>query len=144
MGIEKGDRVKFAFTATYPDGTLFDTSSEEVAVEHHGDRDKRYLPIVIEIGAEPAMQSLQSGLVGMDVGDTASIEVPHEELQVVYDRDEFEEMTGETVSVGQEIHALTGLLGEVVSVDSDSVTVDFDPDRSGQVLTFDVEVLEIE
>jgi FKBP-type peptidyl-prolyl cis-trans isomerase 2 len=46
--------------------------------------------------------------------------------------------------VGQEIHALTGLLGEVVSVDADSVIVDFDPDRSGQVLTFDVEVLKNE
>lgn len=39
---------------------------------------------------------------------------------------------------------MTGLLEEVVETTADSVTVDFDPDRSGEVLIFDVEVLEVE
>ena len=34
--------------------------------------------------------------------------------------------------------------GEVVAVDEDVVTVDFDPERSGQSLTFDVEVIDVE
>lgn len=46
--------------------------------------------------------------------------------------------------VGRKIHTMTGLLGEVVETTADSVTVDFDPDRSGEVLIFDVEVLEVE
>ncbi|WP_340101453.1 FKBP-type peptidyl-prolyl cis-trans isomerase [Salinibaculum salinum] len=144
MTIEEGDRVKVAFTATYPDGELFDTSSREVAVDHGLEMDKRFRPIVLEIGAEPAIESLQDGLLGLENGDTAQIEVPHEDFTFTYDRHEFETMVDTPVEVGQEIHAMTGLLGEVVEVTDDSVTVDFDPERSGEMLTFDVEVLDVE
>jgi len=144
MGVENGSRVKLAFTATYPDGTLFDTSSREVAVEHGIEDDRRFRPIVVEVGSEPAIESLQAGLLGMEEGERKRIDVPHDDLVLTYDRDEFEAMVKEPAAVGQQIHAKTGLLGEVVEVDDDSVAVDFDPARSGQVLTFDVEVLEIE
>lgn len=79
----------------------------------------------------------------MEVGETKRIEVPHVDLQITYSRSEFEAMVGEPAETGQEIHAKTGLLGVVVAVDDETVTVDFDPERSGQTLTFDVEVPEI-
>lgn len=144
MGVEPGTRVKISFTATYPDGERFDTSSQEVAAEYDIDADERLRPIVLEVGSEPAISSLQEGLLGMEVGETKRIEVPHEDLQIRYDRSVFEAMAGEPAETGQEIHAKAGLLGEVVAVDDATVTVDFDPERSGQALTFDVEVLEIE
>lgn len=144
MSVENGSRVKLAFTATYPDGELFDTSSKEVAMKYDADADKRFRPIVFEVGSEPAIASLQAGLLGMEKGERKRIEVPHEDLALTYDRDEFEAMVKEPAEVGQRIHAKTGLLGEVVDVDDDTVTVDFDPERSGQILTFDVEVIEIE
>lgn len=144
MPVEHGSRVKIEFTATYPDGQLFDTSSEKVAAEHGVAGEKRFRPIVLEVGTEPGIRSLQEGLVGMEVGDTATIAVPHEDLQVPYDREEFEAMVGEAPEAGADVHALTGLLGKVVDVDEESVTVDYDPDHAGQSLTFDVEVVEIE
>lgn len=144
MAITQGDRVKLAFTATYPDGDLFDTSSREVAVEHGLETDKRFRPIVLEIGDEPAIETLQEGLLGLEEGDTTRIEVPHEDFTFTYDREAFEAMIDEPAETGREVHALTGLLGEVVEVTADSVTVDFDPDRSGEVSTFEVEVLEVE
>jgi FKBP-type peptidyl-prolyl cis-trans isomerase 2 len=144
MVVEPGTRIKIAFTATYPDGELFDTSSQEVAAEYDVDADKRFRPIVLEVGVEPTISSLQEGLLGMEVGETKRIEVPHEDLQITYDRSEFETMVGEPAEPGQEIHAKTGLLGEVVDVDDETVTVDFDPERSDETLTFAVEVLEIE
>ena len=144
MAVERGSRVKLEFTATYPDGELFDTSSRSVAAEHGVEEDKRFRPIVLEIGAEPSIPSLQTGLLGLAAGDRTLIEVPHEELRLTYDREEFEEMVGEPASEGLAVHALTGLIGEVVAHDETSVTLDFDPERSGETLTFDVEVLEIE
>ncbi|WP_318570562.1 FKBP-type peptidyl-prolyl cis-trans isomerase [Salinigranum marinum] len=142
--MNSGTRVKIAFTATYPDGELFDTSSQDVAAGYEVDADKRFRPIVLEVGAEPTISSLQEGLFGMEVGETKRIETPHEDLQITYDLAEFEAMVGEPAEPGQEIHAKTGLLGEVVAVDDEMVRVDFDPERSGQTLTFDVEVREIE
>ena len=144
MPVESGSRVKIAFTATYPDGELFDTSSETVAAEHGDDADKRFRPIVLEVGAEPGIRSLQDGLLGLEVGDETTIEVPHDELLVEYDREAFEAMTGEPAEERADVHALTGLLGTVVAVEEASVTVDYDPDRAGQPLIFEVEVLEIE
>lgn len=144
MAVKEGSRVKIAFTATYPDGELFDTSSRKVAYERHAEADKRFKPIVVEIGAEPAIESLQAGLLGMEEGDTNRIDVPHDDLELTYDRAEFESMVEEPAVPGLQVHAKTGLLGEVTDVDDGSVTIDFDPERSGQVLTFDVEVLEID
>lgn len=144
MVVEWGSRVKIAFTATYPDGELFDTSSPEVAAEHGAEADKRFRPIVLEIGTEPTIASLQEGLLGMREGETGRIEVPHDDLVLAYDRDAFEAMVGEAVAAGTTVRAETGLLGTVVAADDESVTVDFDPDRSGQTLTFEVEVLEVE
>lgn len=80
MVVTDGSRVKLAFTATYPDGSLFDASSRDEAVSHGAEMDKRFRPIVLEIGAEPTIESLQEGLRGMEVGDTKQIEVPHEDL----------------------------------------------------------------
>lgn len=144
MSVEHGSRVKIAFTATYPDGELFDTSSREEALERGVETDKRFRPIVLEIGSEPAIASLQEGLLGMEEGDEKRIEVPHEDLRMRYDRAAFESMVDEPPAEGTEIRAKTGLLGEVVDVDADSVTVDFDPGRAGETLTFEVEVLDVE
>lgn len=144
MSIQHGSRVKIAFTATYSDDDLFDTSSPQVAAEYGDESDKRYRPIVLEIGAEPAITALQEGLLGMEEGETKTIQVPHADLQMVYPLDEFQAMVGEPAETGMKIHALTGLLGEVVAVDTDTVTVDFDPERSGEILSFDVEVLEVD
>lgn len=144
MEVTEGARVKIAFTATYPDGALFDTSSKAVALEHGVENDKRFLPIVLEIGAEPTIESLESGLLGLGIGDTKTIEVPHDELTLTYDRHEFEAMVDEPVEPGRTIHAKTGLIGVIIEVTGDTVRVDFDPERAGQLLTFEVEVLDIE
>jgi len=94
--------------------------------------------------SEPGIESLQEGLLGSEAGERETVDVPHEDLQLIYDRSKFESMVEESAEVGAEIHAKTGLLGEVVAVDEESVPVDFDPERAGQTLTFEVEVLEIE
>ncbi|MEF8776574.1 MAG: hypothetical protein V5A43_08755 [Haloarculaceae archaeon] len=52
-------------------------------------------------------------------------------------------MVGEAPEEGTDVHALTGLLGTVVAHD-DTVTVDYEPERTGQSPTFEVEVLKIE
>lgn len=144
MVVEPGSRVTIAFTATYPDGELFDASSSDRAAAYDSDADKRFQPIAVTVGAEPTIPSLQEGLLGMDIGETKRIEVPHEDLLLTYDRSEFEAMVGKSAAPGQEVRAETGLLGEVVAVGDEGVTVDFDPERAGQTLAFDVEVLEVE
>lgn len=144
MAITQGDRVKLEFTATYPDSELVDTSSREVAAEHGLEADKRFRPIVVEIGSEPAVETQQKELLGLEEGEATLIEAPDEDFMFTYNRKEFEALVDEPAEVGREIHAMTGLLGEIVEATDDSVTVDFDPDRSGEVLLFDVEVLEVE
>jgi peptidylprolyl isomerase len=144
MTVEAASRVKLAFTATYPDGELFDTSSSDVAAEHGVEADKRFRPVAFTVGERPTIRSLEEGLLGVAVGETRRIEVPHEDLRVTYDRDAFESMVEGPVETGLRVHAATGLLGEVVCADAETVTVDFDPERAGETLTFEVEVLAVE
>lgn len=143
MVVEPGDRVQIAFTATYPDGELFDTSSLSVAREYGETTAGRYEPMVLEVGAEPALDALQAGLLGMEEGGTKRVGVPNEQLRFVYDREDFESMVGAPPEIGTKVRTQTGLVGEIVEL-GEQVTVDFAADRNGETVTFEVEVLAVE
>ncbi len=144
MVVEPGSRVTIDFQATYPDGELFDTSMPDVAREAAGGKRRAKGPLVLEVGHEPAFDALQAALLGMSEGDAKQVTVPSEQLQYTYDRDEFESMVGAPPEIGTKVRTETGLVGSVAELEPDRVTVDFDPDRTGDVLTFEIQVLSVE
>ena len=67
--IKKHDFVEVDYTGKLPDGTLFDTTSETVALEHHFHAEKtKYGPIIICVGEHQILPGLDQEIMGKEIG----------------------------------------------------------------------------
>lgn len=158
MGIEPGDQATIEYTGrlTDEDGTVFDTSREEVAEEAglaEAQPEREYEPLTVEPGAGQLIEGFDEGLVGLEEGDTETITVPPEkgygeksdDRIMERDRDEFEQLLeGEVPEEGMMIQTEQQQVGEIVHVDEEVVRIDFNHELAGETLEFDVEVVSID
>jgi FKBP-type peptidyl-prolyl cis-trans isomerase 2 len=154
MTIANGDSVTFEYTGRLDDGTVFDSSRESVAEEAGlaGKMpDREYTPLTVEVGAEQVIEGMDEGLVGLEEGESATLEIPPEEAygewteaQVEeFETDELESMVGQTPEEGGYLEAQNGQQGEIIHVDDEETRVDFNHELAGETLTFDVEIVDV-
>jgi len=154
MTIATGDTVTIAYTGRLDDGTVFDSSKEAVAEEAglaEAQPDREYEPLTVEVGAGQVIDGMEDGLIGLDEGESATLEIPPEDAYgewtedhvQEFDTDELTEMLGQTPEEGAYLQAQNGQHGEITHVDDDVVNVDFNPELAGETLEFDVEIIEI-
>ena len=156
MGVTDGDSVTISYVGRLDDGTIFDTSDEELASEAGLDEEypeRTFKPLDVKVGSERVIPGIVEALHGMEVGDATTITLPPEKAYgehnadrvASYGRDEFDEMIGDReLTEGFEVETKDGLPGVVVDFDDEEVTVDFNHELAGETLTFDIEVLDIE
>ncbi|QCC51107.1 FKBP-type peptidyl-prolyl cis-trans isomerase [Halapricum salinum] len=156
MPIEPGDTVTIEYVGRFEDGSIFDTSRYEVALEHGLDDAQDagpgdYPALSFTVGAGDIIEGLDNSLVGMRDGEEATVEVTperaygeHDPDRVrEYDPDTFEGMVGQEPAVGLHVHAQNGLHGDVTAVTEDSVEVDFNHELAGKTLVFEIEVVDV-
>ena len=154
MTITTGDDVTFEYTGRLDDGTVFDSSHESVAREAglvETQPDREYSPLTVEVGAGEVIEGMEEGLLGMDAGETQTVEIPpekaygewSEENVQAFDTDELSEMLGQRPEEGAFLQAQNGQHGEIVHVDDETVRVDFNPDLAGETLEFEIEIVDI-
>ncbi|KAB1185175.1 MULTISPECIES: peptidylprolyl isomerase [Haloferax] len=152
MTIETGDAVSLEYVGKLPDGTVFDTSRPEVA-EAEGlaeGQDREYEPLTVEVGAGTVIEGLDEALVGMDVGDEESIEIPPEKAYGQPSEDrirehetaQLREILGDDPEVGMYVQTQQGGLGEIVHADDEIVRIDFNHQLAGETLIFDIEIVD--
>lgn len=156
MGIKLGNRVSVEYVGQREDGSVFDTSREDVAaesglVEDNADRD--YEPLTVTLGDGQIIEGLKDGILGLEVGDVETIRIPPEkgygerndDRIMEYDRDVFEKaLTDEDLEEGMYVQSKKGSLGEVVRVTPTTVRVDFNHQLAGQTIEFDIEIIDVE
>lgn len=155
MTIATGDSVTLEYTGRLDDGTIFDTSLEEVANETglaESQPDREYAPLTVEVGAGEIIPGLEEALTGFEQDETYTVTIPPEEAygewteeQVEeYDADEFRQMLeGQTPEEGAYIQTPQGGLAEIVHVDDETVRVDFNHSLAGETLEFEVEIVDV-
>ena len=135
-----GDTVRIHYTGTLKDGSQFDSSSG---------RD----PLQFKVGDNQIIPALEASIVGMAVGDTATVEIAAENAYGprLQDAVQTVERTlmpeGAELEIGGQLQA-TGKDGQVfiltiVEVADDTVTLDANHPLAGEDLTFEIEVVEI-
>ena len=151
MPINEGDFVRVNCTGKVKDtDELFETTYEEVAIEGDlYDENKLYKPLPVVVGGNQLLPALEKELIGLDVGDSKTIEVEAEDafghrdpslIQLVPMR-EFKKQ-GMTPVPGMKIQS-EGAVGKILTVNGGRVKVDFNHELAGKDLIYDVEIDEI-
>jgi FKBP-type peptidyl-prolyl cis-trans isomerase SlyD len=69
MVVQKQDFIEIEYTGSLSDGTVFDTTSKEIADKNHlHDEKKKFGPIVICVGEKQILAGLDDQLVGKEIG----------------------------------------------------------------------------
>lgn len=156
MTVESGDRVVVHYVGRFEDGTVFDTSrptvaSEEGLTEAKDKEPAEFTPLSFRAGTGEIIEGLDEAVVGMAVGEEATVTVPPEKAYGEYDPDRvreydpetFEGMVGKPPEIGLHVEAENGLHGDVVGISEEAVQVDFNHELAGKTLVFDVEIEDV-
>ncbi|MEQ8195350.1 MAG: peptidylprolyl isomerase [Rhodospirillales bacterium] len=135
-----GDTVRFHYTGTLTDGSVFSSSAGQD-------------PLTVTLGEGAILPDLDAALTGMTAGDNATVEIEAakayggHETDLVYEvpRDKFPPEL--QLQPGMQLEAATpdgqSLAITVVELSDETVTVDQNHPLAGKDLTFAVELVEI-
>ncbi len=144
--ISDGDFIRLSYTAKLEDGTIVDTTDEDVAKEHGiYNENARYGDIYIVVGKGHVLPGLEEDIKGKEVGHKGTVEVPPEkafgeynpDLKDTYSVNRFKERPeiGQRVRIGDRIGTVERIVGR-------RVIVDFNHPLAGKKIIFDYEIKE--
>lgn len=140
--IVEGNKVRVHYRGTLDDGTEFDNSHE------------RGEPISVEVGSGQVIPGFDNALLGMQVGESKTVTIPPEEAygplldqaRTEVDRSLFPQDL--QLSEGMPVPLATEeghkLLGRIIGLTEEVVTVDLNHPLAGQTLNFEIELVEVE
>ncbi len=146
MTIKEGDFVKISYTAKLEDGTVIDSTDENVAKEAGVyEEHARYGDIVIVVGEGHVLKGLEEDIVGKEVGYKGTVEVPPEKAFGEYDPNKKEMVTlkkfkekpkpGDRVRVGDRVGIVEKVVGR-------RAIIDFNHPLAGKKIIFEYEIKE--
>ncbi len=138
--VKAGDTVKVHYSGFLDDGTIFDSSLERE-------------PFEFTLGQGMVIPGFENAVVGMDVGDTKTVNIPtdqaygpyRDELLVAVERSEVPPDIEPDVGVELQIRTPEGTVTNVTitEMDENSITLDANHPLAGQDLIFEIKLVEI-
>ncbi|MFA5396566.1 MAG: peptidylprolyl isomerase [Methanomicrobiales archaeon] len=143
MTVNEGDFIKLRFTGT-SEGIVFDTTEEEKAREAGSfNPQKEYKPIVVCLGGMHIIPGLDEALIGKEVGEKGTVEIPPEKAYGPWDEAQVRSAPiknfAEKPHVGMRISS-DGQEGVVASIVGKRAVVDFNHMFAGKTLTYEYEI----
>jgi FKBP-type peptidyl-prolyl cis-trans isomerase 2 len=147
--VENGDTISVDYVGKLEDGTVFDTSVTEAAIQAGiYNQMRNYEPLTFTVGTGQMIEGFDKGVVGMKVGEKKTLKIPPEEAYGEYDPELSRELPVEAVTfapeVGMQLATDTGLRGIVTEVGEKSFLIDFNHELAGKTLIFEVTVVSME
>lgn len=147
--IENGDTISVNYVGKLEDGTIFDTSLKEAAIEAGKYNQMRdYEPLTFTVGAGQMIKGFDEGVVGMQVGEEKTLTIPPEEAYGEYSEEFAREIPIDAVDftpeVGIRLVTDNGLTGTITKVSENNFVVDFNHELAGKTLIFVVKIVSME
>ncbi|RRJ33466.1 FKBP-type peptidyl-prolyl cis-trans isomerase [Halocatena pleomorpha] len=147
-GLQEDDFVRLAYTArTVEDGTLVDTTDEEVAQEEGVGEEETFEPRVIVLGSEHIFPGVEEDIIGKEVGDGGSVAIPAEEAFGEYDQEEVRTVSTEKIPEDDrypgaqvQIDQQQGYLETIIG---GRARVDFNHPLAGEDIEYEYEIVEL-
>jgi FKBP-type peptidyl-prolyl cis-trans isomerase 2 len=144
--VENGNTVSMHYVGTFEDGVEFDSSHT------------RNEPISVVVGSGQLIRGLESALVGMEIGDTKTVNVKpadgygeyNEEAIAELPMDTFPEDIQENLQVGMVLPLVLKenpgqpFPAKAKEIKDESIVFDLNHPLAGKEVNFDVEILGIE
>ena len=138
MAVENGVTVRVHYRGTFEDGEEFDSSAG---------RD----PLEFEMGAGQLIPGFEAAVRGLDVGGKVTVTIPpedaygpkHDALLQKVSAEDFAEppfLGGQVNLVAPDGDTLPG---EIVAIEGDEVTLDFNHPLAGKTLVFEIELVDV-
>ena len=149
--VKSGDTVQVDYTGKLENGTVFDTSIEEVAKEagiYNAQRE--YTPLNVTVGSGQVIEGFDEGLIGMKEGEEKNLTIPPEKAYGEYNESWVQSIPLEDLNmsekpeVGQVYSSMYGGQFKVIAVNETHVTLDPNHELAGKTLVFDVKIVSIE
>ena len=146
MAVTEGSFVRLSYTGKIGD-RVFDTTDESVAKEAGIHNPQAvYGPVLVRVGSRHVVVGLDDALVGKEVGDEGTVEVPPEKAFGAHDDTRMESVSiakfqdrpriGQTVEVENREGTVANIIGR-------RVVVDFNHPLAGKTATYSFKVEEI-
>lgn len=147
---KKGDYILIDYTAKIEDGTVYDTTSKEKAVEAGiYDPEKKYIPLFFRVDTGQVIKGIEKGVLGMKVGEEKILKIPPEEAYgarkeyLVQDIPLFRLELEVPPEVGKKIIIPGGREVNVLKATEKSATLDFNQELAGKTLILEIKVVSI-
>jgi FKBP-type peptidyl-prolyl cis-trans isomerase 2 len=147
--VENGDTISVNYVGKLEDGTVFDTSIKEEAVQAGIYNQRRdYKPLTFTVGAGQMIKGFDEGVVGIRVEEEKTLTIPPEEAYGEYREELARELPVDAVDftpeVGMQLATNNGLTGTIIKVTESSFVVDFNHEVAGKTLIFLVRIVSVE
>lgn len=152
--VKTGDTIQVDYTGKLENGTIFDTSREDVAKQAgfyvNG---KKYVPLTFVVGSSQVIQGFDEGVIGMKVGEEKTLKIPPEKAYGKYEEARvlaipIKELNitnrSELPEAGQTIRDMYGHQFKVTAVNNTHITIDTNHELAGKTLIFDIKLVSIE
>jgi len=148
MGLQKGDFILLNYVARVKEtGEVFDTTIEEVAKRERLYREGEvYEPKLVVIGEGWVLKALDESLIGMEVGETKTVEIPPEKAFGPRDPEKVKRVPlkhftarGITPTIGMQLE-YDVKIATVRAIGAGRVLLDFNPPLAGKTLVYEATV----
>ena len=148
--IKDGDYILIDYIAKLEDGTIFDTTSKEKAIEAGiYDKEKEYRPLFFRVNTGQVIKGIDKGVLGMKEGETKILKIPPEDAY-----GEYKEYLVQNIplfrleletppDVGTKIITPGGREVKVLKTTETSATLDFNQESAGKTLIMEIKVVSI-
>ncbi|MFQ6052480.1 MAG: peptidylprolyl isomerase [Candidatus Hydrothermarchaeota archaeon] len=151
MIVEKNDIVEINYIGTLEDGTIFDTSYEEVAKEgniYNPERD--YKPLKFHAGVGKVIKGFDDGIIGMEEGEERTLTIPPEDAYGEYRKDLVNSIPISAlnrIGIEPEVNMLLNTrygIAKIIEVTNTDAVIDFNHELAGETLIFQIKLEKIE
>ena len=146
-GLQDGDVIKLAYTArTVEDGSLVDTTDEEVAEDEGVDTDQQeFGPRTIVLGEGHIFPDVEEDIIGKEVGDEGTVTIAAADAFGEYDEDEVRTISKDKIPEDDRYPGahvqIENQQGHVETIIGGRARVDFNHPLAGEDVEYDYEIV---
>lgn len=149
--VKTGNTIQVDYTGKLENGTVFDTSIEEIAKEAGIYTEQRnYVPLTFKVGSGQLIPGFDEGVIGMKVGEEKTLTIPPEKAYGEYNETWVQAVPLADLNlsvkpeIGQTLSSMYGARFKVIDVNETHVTLDSNHELAGKTLIFDIKLISIE